>query len=139
MTPIVLALRIIAIVLHRIARLIVLGTLSLTIGLHWGILQSVAWVGMVVDYSQENSIGTAIEMTFDGKHPCRLCLAVQDGKKAGQPVGEEAPTNPKPELFALQTAQIDLAQPAVAEMRPGQHPDHPLLSSPPPLPPPRLS
>lgn len=46
-------------------------------------LQSVAWVGMVVSYTQaDDSLATAVEKTFDGQHPCDLCEVVKDGREA---------------------------------------------------------
>ena len=56
-------------------------TLLLTFGGHWVFLQSVAWVGMVVSYSQNSSVSEALTKTFDGKHPCKLCKVVEQGKK----------------------------------------------------------
>ncbi|MCX6921740.1 MAG: hypothetical protein NT154_00750 [Verrucomicrobia bacterium] len=56
--------------------------LACSIGLHWGFLQSVAWVGMVVNYSQDGTFGEALAKTFDGKHPCALCKAIATGKKS---------------------------------------------------------
>jgi hypothetical protein len=50
--------------------------LAITIGLHWAFLQSVAWVSMVVCYSQEDCVCDALVKTFDGKHPCCLCTAI---------------------------------------------------------------
>jgi hypothetical protein len=47
-----------------------------TIGLHWALLQSVAWMGMVVAYSQDASFTEALVKTFDGKHPCSLCKEI---------------------------------------------------------------
>ena len=52
------------------------------IGGHWAVLQSVAWIGMAVSYSQNATLKEALVKTFDGKHPCKLCKAVQDGKSA---------------------------------------------------------
>mgnify|MGYP006928404676 FL=1 len=60
---------------------------ALSIGLHWVVLQSVAWVGMVVDYSAEYSLTTAIEKTFDGDHKCRICRLVEDGTQADEDSG----------------------------------------------------
>ena len=52
-------------------------------GGHWTVLQSVAWVGMVVSYTQaDDSLATAVEKTFDGQHPCNLCEVVKDGREA---------------------------------------------------------
>ena len=47
-------------------------------GGHWAVLQSVAWVAMLHDYSQQTgSIAVAVEQTFDGQHPCELCQKIQ--------------------------------------------------------------
>ena len=52
-------------------------------GGHWTVLQSVAWVGMVVSYTQtDDSLASAVEKTFDGQHPCDLCEVVKDGRNA---------------------------------------------------------
>lgn len=56
--------------------------LACALGLHWSLLQSVAWVGMVVSYSHDASLGEALEKTFDGKHPCALCKTIAAGKKS---------------------------------------------------------
>jgi hypothetical protein len=64
----------------RTAKLLVVLALTLSIGVHWIFLQSVAWVGMVVNYSQSASLSKALEMTFDGQHPCQLCNLVRQGK-----------------------------------------------------------
>ncbi len=38
---------------------------------------------MAVDYSSdENSVSEALTKTFDGKHPCKLCKLVREGKKS---------------------------------------------------------
>lgn len=56
----------------------------ISIGLHWSFLQSVAWVGMIVSYSQTDSLSVALEKTFDGRHPCKLCHFVKDGQQQEQ-------------------------------------------------------
>lgn len=58
--------------------------LSVTLGLHWTVLQSVAWTSMVVERSQHGSLVSAVKATFDGKHPCEICLLVKAGKSAEQ-------------------------------------------------------
>lgn len=68
-------------------------TLAVLLGAHWLLLQSVAWVGMIIDYSQDATLSEAISMTFDGEHPCRMCLVVKEGKKA-----ERKQLQLKPEL-----------------------------------------
>jgi hypothetical protein len=69
-------------VLSRLPRFAIAAALAFSIGLHWGFLQSVAWVGMVVNYSHDGSFGEALQKTFDGKHPCYLCKAIAEGKKS---------------------------------------------------------
>ena len=54
--------------------------LVLTLGLHWALLQTVAWTGMIIAYSQEDSLSTAISKTFDGQHPCPMCKAIKQGR-----------------------------------------------------------
>ena len=67
--------------LLRFSKLLVVLTLTFSLGLHWTFLQSVAWLGMVVSYSQNATLNEALTKTFDGKHPCKLCKAVQEGKQ----------------------------------------------------------
>ncbi len=56
--------------------------LCVTLGFHWGLLQSVAWIGMIVNYSCQGSLKDAMCKTFDGQHPCPLCKLVCEGKKS---------------------------------------------------------
>ena len=58
--------------------------LVLTLGLHWALLQTVAWTGMVINYSQANPFPEAVSMTFDGEHPCRLCKVIKQGRTEEQ-------------------------------------------------------
>jgi hypothetical protein len=69
-------------VFRRIEQWGVVILLVILIGGHWAILQSVAWTGMLLHYSQNATIDEAWTKTFDGKHPCRLCKAVRAGKAA---------------------------------------------------------
>ena len=48
-------------------------------GGHWLALQSVAWGRMIVIFSQQDSLVTAIAKTLSGKYPCSLCLKVRSG------------------------------------------------------------
>ena len=51
-------------------------------GGHWAVLQSVAWFGMFVNFSQTAPVMVALEKTFDGRHPCKLCKVVQAGQES---------------------------------------------------------
>lgn len=54
--------------------------LFVMVGGHWAVLQSIAWGHMIADFSRTESLGTAIEKTFDGENPCDLCLDVRKGR-----------------------------------------------------------
>jgi hypothetical protein len=45
-------------------------------GGHWAFFQVTAWVGMLVKYSEAEGVGVGISKTFDGKHPCDLCVSI---------------------------------------------------------------
>ena len=74
-------------VILRLPRLLIALALASSIGLQWGVLQTLAWVGMVVTYSQQSSFPEALAKTFDGDHPCKLCKQVAKGRQSGKPVG----------------------------------------------------
>ena len=59
-------------------------SLCAAIGLHWAALQSVAWAAMLLSYSRTGSVASAIEKTFDGRHPCPLCKAIGKGEQGGK-------------------------------------------------------
>ncbi len=52
--------------------------------LHLPALQVVAWTGMVVTYAQAVPLSEAIEMTFDGDHPCPLCNVIRKAQTSDQ-------------------------------------------------------
>jgi hypothetical protein len=89
-----------AIVLVRLSRLLVVVTLCLTVGLHWTVLQSVAWVTMAIKFSQTAPLAEALVKTFDGKNPCQICHLVAEGKKADRQQEAQTPTV-KLELFLV--------------------------------------
>ena len=78
-------------------RVLVVLLLVLSLGVHWALLQTVAWAGMVVNYSREGSLAEAISQTFDGKHPCSLCKAIRKGR-AEEKKHEHQRTNPDSRL-----------------------------------------
>jgi hypothetical protein len=63
-------------------RAVVAMVLALSIGVQWPLLQSIAWLNMLVTFSAQDGIQTAVVKTFDGKHPCKLCNFVSEGKQA---------------------------------------------------------
>jgi hypothetical protein len=120
----------------KIARAIVVFALVCAIGGHWAILQSVAWVNMVVDFSQTSTLGSAITKTFDGKHPCALCKAVQEGKASE---GNQTSLKVETKLdFWLASASLLLEPPLPFVVLPGKSSTPLLRPETPPTPPPRL-
>lgn len=78
--------------LLRISKLLLVMALTLSLGLHWMFLQTVAWTGMMVKYSQTVTVEQAINWTFDGSHACKLCKLVQEGSKSRtNKTAEQAP------------------------------------------------
>src|ERR1700729_2601426 len=69
-------------VLLRLSRWLLMGTLFLAIGGHWAVLQTIAWASMIVDYSRNAALTEAVEKTFDGRHPCRICTEIQKGQRS---------------------------------------------------------
>jgi hypothetical protein len=61
------------------------------LGGHLAVLQVTAWAGMLVKYSAAEGVEVGISKTFDGKHPCDLCLSIaktkQTEKKESSQVG----------------------------------------------------
>lgn len=121
----------------RRLKLPVVLALMVSIGLHWALLQSVAWVGMVVRFSQEDSLSAAIEKTFDGQHACKLCRIVAEGKKAEQKQEAQKP-GAKLDVYSSETVRIVFA-PAPADRLAAPAIPAPLRVSAPPLPPPRFA
>ena len=116
--------------------------LSFALGLHWAVLQSVAWTSMFVQRVQSASVTEALRTTFDGKHPCRLCQVVREGRAAERqsPAAPNTASPVTPRLEAtLGSTPLPLvfeAQASVIHAAPAS--SFRIRSQPPPLPPPRL-
>jgi hypothetical protein len=89
--------------LSRHAKWIVVLALIFSIGGHWTILQTVAWVRMTVAYSNGVPLSIALAKTFDGRHPCNLCKFVNEGKKSERKSEKTMDLN-KIDFFALNAA-----------------------------------
>ncbi|QTN33543.1 hypothetical protein HZ994_14880 [Akkermansiaceae bacterium] len=59
-------------------------------------LQEVAWLNMVVSYSQESGFKRGVIKTFDGEHPCSLCKKVA---KLRQQKEDDSSVPPAPKVF----------------------------------------
>lgn len=66
---------------RAVAKLLVLLAAVQILGGHWAVLQSVAWTGMLIDNLRGRTVVEAVERTFSGKAPCKLCVAVKQGRE----------------------------------------------------------
>jgi hypothetical protein len=64
----------------RLAQRGVVLAICLSLGMHWALLQSIAWTGMLISFAREGSVIEAVEKTFDGQHGCALCKKVKEGQ-----------------------------------------------------------
>lgn len=60
-------------------------------GGHWLALQSWAWTQMLMAFSRSDSLGQSISKTFDGQHPCSLCVTIQEGMAQEQQQQRDIP------------------------------------------------
>ena len=70
--------------LPRIARLMVVGAICLSLGMHWALLQGIAWTGMLISFARNGAVIEAVEKTFDGQHGCALCAKVKEGQDSNR-------------------------------------------------------
>ncbi len=89
--------------------------LVLTVGLHWALLQTVAWTGMLVSYSRDGSFTEAVSKTFDGAHPCCLCKAIKSGRQAEQKQSKEQLPSDAKIKCVLPVALVCFYDPATTE------------------------
>lgn len=115
--------------------------LFLMLGGHWVALQSVAWARMLKEFSRTDSFSEAVGKTFDGKHPCKMCLGIREGRQQEEREQQKVPllkTEKSPELFCDFRRIVVPFAPTEAEdavaIIPQLHPD--FIDSP-PSPPPR--
>lgn len=121
----------------RLGRWFVVLAVVFATGSHWFFLQSIAWVGMAVEFSRTEPITVALEKTFNGQNPCSLCLVVDEGRKADKQADLQKPQI-KLDFFCERSAPLtDLPAPFVPPMPPHHH--WSAFSDLPALPPPKLA
>jgi len=92
-----------------VRRFVVVLALTLSMGLHWSALQTVAWTTMLLDFAQDHSLDEAVGMTFDGRHPCSLCCAIDAAKDDGD---EDPASRPRLEFPKAIVPSAQALQPA---------------------------
>jgi len=68
--------------MRRLTHIIVLTAFVLSCGGQWYVLQGIAWVKMMHDYSQMVPFTEAVSMTFSGKYPCEICKALAEKQQS---------------------------------------------------------
>jgi hypothetical protein len=63
------------------------------------LLQGVAWVGMVHDFSKAGTLTQAVAKTFDGQHPCPLCKKIVKARAAEEKTPVTLKIDKKAEVF----------------------------------------
>ncbi|HEY3855058.1 MAG TPA: hypothetical protein VGO67_11735 [Verrucomicrobiae bacterium] len=122
--------------LRRFAKYILLLVLTCSIGLHWTLLQSVAWTGMIIDYTYTSSLTEALAKTFDGKHPCPLCKQIAAGKQTEKK--KEFPLHLQKFEFASEHSEVVFTPPQFFCLQPAVIFSISELTHQPPAPPPRV-
>ena len=123
--------------MRRLTHIIVLAAFVFSCGGQWYVLQCVAWVKMLHDYSQMVPFTEAVTMTFSGQYPCEICKVIAEKK---QSENDKICSLEKVEKKFLPPVAVALARP---DATPFQYPSYlsslQVRSEPPPTPPPRLA
>ena len=71
--------------LRVLAHIVAAVAMFFVAGGHWGALQTVAWAGMLWNYTQaDGSLLSGVKKTFDGEHPCTMCDSIKTAKEKQQ-------------------------------------------------------
>lgn len=125
--------------LLRLSKWLVVLTLTLSVGGHWALLQSVAWTTMIAaNLSANDSFSEAVSKTFDGEHPCPLCKAIKAAKKSEEKKEASIPTLKKFE-FVSQISPLAFAAPYAFTLVGWRVESFASFSTAPPVPPPRAA
>lgn len=121
--------------MRRLFHILAVLLLGISLGLHWAALQGVAWTSMLVERAQTTSFSEAIRTTFDGKHPCRICKLVHDGKSSQR--STELPSSAHAfdldlgSAGAVEVPHVKQPSAVAAPTVPGQLRSHPPIAPPP--------
>ncbi len=66
----------------RSIRLCLISALLMGAGAHVVVMQFYAWTCMAVSNMRGSDLRGAIDRTFDGRHPCRLCLKLKKARRS---------------------------------------------------------
>jgi len=125
-------------VLRRFGHLLLIVAFLAAVGGHWMILQTFAWSTMLVENLQTASLSKAVERTFDGEHPCKLCKRIAEDKQSEKQ--SEFPQLVVKKLdFAADTCRFSFVAPSDFRLLGASSPTANSFRPTPPVPPPRSS
>jgi len=110
-------------------------------GAQWAVLQGVAWAGMLIAYVQQDDLVTGVQKTFDGDHPCTMCVAIEKATQADESSQSGAIECCTPaRMIGVLSAMIGNVLPENRPIATLVHADQfpPALNTEPPVPPPRI-
>jgi hypothetical protein len=61
----------------RSARLLVLASFLVSLGMITSAVQAVAWAKMAVSFARHDTVAVSIAKTFDGRHACPICVSLK--------------------------------------------------------------
>jgi len=107
--------------------MVIFGCLHLTGGPH-ALVQSYAWISMIIQYSKNDGIAKGVKDTFSGERPCHLCKKIDSIKKdeSKQPLSKDV------DLSALAKFRTECLAHEVIRLKPPRHVEHkqqPILGS----------
>jgi len=88
--------------------LLILGSWLIATGLHWDVMQIIAWTRMFSESYQEMSFTEAVEDTFLGEE-CAMCRTVDEGRHQEQQSPELSTARERLVLIPFDTARIQLS------------------------------
>lgn len=86
-------------ILRHFAIIVMALALFMAIGGPLALLQGVAWVGMVHDFSKTGTLSEAVAKTFDGHHLCPLCQKLVKARAAEEKTPVTMKVDKKAEVF----------------------------------------
>ncbi len=99
--------------------MVIFGCLHLTGGPH-ALVQSYAWISMIIQYSKNDGIAKGVKDTFSGERPCHLCKKIDSVKKdeSKQPLSKDV------DLSALAKFRTECLAQEVIRLKPPRHVEH---------------
>jgi hypothetical protein len=112
------------------------------LGGHWVALQSFAWARMVGQFARQESLTRAFAKTFDGRHPCALCVLIKESRQQEQRENQRLPLaklGEAPDLLCdVELTRVPLPPVAATRAVPFVPRWHAGFLDSPPTPPPRV-